>query len=113
MTLTLILALLSGISDLFSKQEGAGLEALIQSGLTALGTLLTSWVKGSPVADILDSLKAIQLVLQGLAQNPATNSATLPQIAELDNIIQGGIQGYENAAAGADPGNLPVPPAVD
>lgn len=113
MTMTLILALLSGISDLFSKQEGAGLEALIQIGLTALGQLLTSWVKGAPVADIQDSLKAIQIVLQALAQNPATNSATLPQIAELDKIIQGGIQGYENAAAGDDPGNLAVPPAVD
>jgi len=112
MTLTLILALLSGISNLFSKYEGTALENLIQTGLTALGTLLTSWVKGSPVADISAALKAIQVVLQGLAQNPATDSADLPQIAELDNIVQAGIQGYENAAAGDDPGTLPIPPAV-
>jgi hypothetical protein len=112
MTLTLILALLSGVSNLFSKYEGSTLENLIQTGLTALGALLTSWVKGAPVADILDALKAMQIVLQGLAQNPATDSADLPQIAEMDKIVAAGITGYQNAEAGADPGLLPVPPAV-
>jgi hypothetical protein len=112
MTLTLILALLSGISNLFSKYEGTGLEALIQSGLTALGQLLTSWVKGSPFADILSALQAIQTVLQGLAQNPSTDVADLPLIGELTKITLAGIQGYQKAAAGSDPGLLPVPPAV-
>lgn len=113
MTLTLILALLSGISNLFSKYEGTTLENLIQTGLTALGTLLTSWVKGSPVADILSSLQAIQLVLQGLAQNPSTDISDLPLIGELVKITQAAIMGYQKAAAGQDPGTLPVPPAVD
>ena len=112
MSLSLILSLLSGIMPLFQKYIGTGLDGLIQTGLQALQQLIATWVKGSPVAHIKASLNALQTVLTGLENDPATDSADLPQIAEVGKIIQAGIQGYEDAANGEDPGTLPIPPAV-
>lgn len=113
MSLALILSLISGVVPLFQKYLGTNLDSLIQTGITALSQLIATWVKGQPVSDVLASLSALQTVLTGLEQDPTTDSADLPQIAEIGKIIQAGIQGYENAAAGQDPGNLPVPPAVE
>lgn len=112
MSLALILSLISGIVPLFQKYLGTSLDNLIQNGIMALSQLIANWVKGSPVSDIMASLSALQTVLTGLEQDPSTDAADLPQITEIAKIVQAGIQGYENAAAGADPGTLPIPPVV-
>jgi hypothetical protein len=112
MTLELILSLLSGVSGLFSKYIGTNGENLIQTGLQALGTLIASWVKRSPVSDISAALTALQTVLTALETDESTDPANLPQITELVKIVQAGIVGYQAAADGNDPGTLPIPPAV-
>jgi hypothetical protein len=112
MSLALILSLLSGIVPLFQKYLGTGLTNIIQTGITAIGTLISQWIKGKPVTDIVASLTALQTVLSSLQADAATDPADLPQIEELVKIIQAGIEGYQEAADGADPGTLPVPPPV-
>lgn len=112
MSLALILSLLSGIVPLFQKYLSPGLQNIIQTGITAIGTLISGWVKGQPVTDITASLAALQTVLKALQQDEATDPADLPQIEELVSIIQAAITGYQNAADGQDPSGLPVPPAV-
>jgi|SRR5580692_10328771 hypothetical protein len=112
MTLTLILSLISGIVPLFQKYLGTGLDNIIQTGITAIATLLANWIKGSPAADINASLTALQSVLTSLQQDASTDPADLPQIEELVKITEAAIQGYENAESGTDPSTLAIPPAV-
>lgn len=112
MSLALILSLLSGIVPLFQKYLGTGVTTIIQTGITAIGTLISGWIKGKPVTDIVAALTALETVLATLQADEATDPNDLPLITELVKIIQAGIVGYQAAAGGVDPGTLPVPPAV-
>jgi flagellar motor component MotA len=111
MNITIILSLLGAVAQLFQGYIGTPLESLIQTGLAALGTLIASWVKGSPASDITASLTALQAVLTALQNEEANNPTALPQIIEIIKIVEAAIQGYQTAEA-TDPGTLPVPPAV-
>jgi predicted lipoprotein len=113
MSFTLILTLISTFVPILQKYIGTDGENLAQSGLSALGTIITAWATKSPVSEMQASLTALQNILTALGKDTSTDPTTLALIAEIDKIIQAAITGYEQVeTSGVNAGALVVPPAV-
>jgi len=118
MGLTLILALISGISgsltNLLSSNGviSSALSSLINASVAA-GLSLFNAIKsgGTTTGELQASLTALQAEYTAIQKDTSADPAVIGAIAEVSNLLNDAIAGWNDAQTN-DPGDLPIPPPV-
>jgi hypothetical protein len=117
--LTLILALISGISgsltNLLSSSGviSAGLSSLINASVAAGVALFDAIKSGGTTTNVLQaSLTALQAEYTAIQKDTSADPAVIGAIAEVSNLLNDAIAGWDTAQT-VDPGTLPAPPPVE
>jgi nitrogenase subunit NifH len=110
--MSLILTIIAAFVPLLQSLIGGSNTNLIQTALTALATLITSWGK-NPTSDASAALTTLQTVLTALKADTSLDPKVLAQIAEADSVVAAGIAGVQFVeTSGWNLATYTPPPAV-
>jgi len=111
--LTLILTTITQLLPFLTKVIGLNWTDLITAITNAIDALWAAFKSGNVTTSVLVSMQQLQAVLTAIQNDTGASSEQLALAAEIAGIVTAGIAGLQAAEAGADPANLPIPPAVE
>ena len=79
----------------------------------AIETLWTAYKAGNVTNEVLVSLQQLEAVLTAIENDTGVDPNKLALAVEIAGIVTAAITGLQAAEAGADPANLPIPPAIN
>ena len=107
-----ILSIITQLLPFLSKLIGTPYVNLIASITGAVDALWTAYKAGNVTNDVMVTLQELVTVLQSVEANTGADQGTIDMALELAGIVTAAITGLNQAEAGVDPAELPVPPPV-
>ena len=108
----LALSIIAQILPFLSQAVGNKWVDLGEVITQAVDQLWVTFKAGNITNTVLVSVQQLLAVLQAVQNDTTASSEKLAMAEELAGIVAAGLAGLQAAEAGADPANLPVPPAV-
>jgi len=108
-----VLSIIASLLPFLTKVIGAKWTDLITTITNAIDALWTAFKAGNVTNEVLVSLQQLEAVLTAIENDTGVDPNKLALAVEIAGIVTAAITGLQAAEAGADPANLPIPPAIN